>query len=112
MPHNEDIPQGKVKGTIPYIVRGISKVDFHGSFGTDATDSAGDEKSHSFTLSINPRDPAAPVINMAAYSSIELEPWRLILEDALSISYQDLPETEQKRADVQIADAKIRKYAL
>lgn len=94
------------------MIRGISKVEFHGSFGTDSTNSADDEKSHCFTLSINPRDPTAPVINMAAYSSIELQPWRSILEEALGVTYQDLPETEQKRADVLMADARLKKYAL
>lgn len=94
------------------MIRGISTVVFHGSFGSDSTNSASDDKSHSFTLSINPRDPSAPVINMAAYSSIELQPWRSILEEALGVGYQDLPETEQKRADVQMSDARAKKYAL
>jgi len=106
-----EVPQGKVKGVISHLIRGISAVKFHGSFGTDATNTTDAVKPHSFTLFINPRDPSAPVINLAAYSSIELQPWKVILEETLGVSYHDLSESDQQRASSRMAEAMAKQYA-
>jgi len=101
-----DAPQGKVRGTIAHIVRGISTVTFNNTVGDGV-----DAKPYSFFLSINPRDPEAPVIQLAGVSGDEVMPWKTIWQEALGIKYEELPHEEQQRADGLVAFAKSKKYA-
>jgi len=48
---------------------------------------------------------------LAAYSSIELQPWKVILEETLGVSYHDLSESDQQRASSRMAEAMAKQYA-
>lgn len=100
-----DEPSAKVKGTIPHLIRGISTVTFNGSFAGGP-----DSKPHSIVIRINPSDPKAPEVHLAAYSAVELEPWKQILEEALNVNVEQWTEYEQRRAENQMANAIARKY--
>ena len=100
-----DEPSAKVKGTIPHLIRGISTVTFNGSSSDDP-----EGRPHSFVIRINPSDPKAPEVHLAAYSAVELEPWKNILLEALTVDVGSWTEYDQRRAENQLADAIARKY--
>jgi PH domain len=102
-----DIPQGKVLGTVPYLIRGVSTVSFGGCVTSDPSN-----KPLSFVLRINPSDPDAPVVHFAAFSSTELEPWRKVLQEALHVDFHMLNLEEQQRAQVLTAAAAAKNYGV
>ena len=85
----------------------MSTVTFNGSItGADP-----DAKPYSFVIRLNPNDPKAPEIHLAAYSSVELEPWKMVLEEALAIDVDKWSEYDQRRAENQMAAAQARNYS-
>ncbi|CAB9497439.1 expressed unknown protein [Seminavis robusta] len=102
-----DVPQGKVRGTVPHIIRGISTVSFGGSITSDP-----ENKPHSFFLRINPSDPDAPVAHFAAFSSVELEPWKNVLKIALDVDFHKLSLEEQQRSQALMSNAASKNYQM
>jgi hypothetical protein len=97
-----DVPNGKVKGTIPHLIRGLSTLTMVPPFS---------DKPHSFSIHLNPRDPKAPVFLFAAESASDYEAWTDHFKAAIDVDFSDLTAAEQSRANVQMTVAMADKYA-
>ena len=100
-----DVPSGKVLGTVPHLIRGVSTVSFCGSEVSDPNN-----KPHSFVLRINPSDPEAPTVQFAAFSVAELEPWKRVLQEALVVNDHSLSHHELQQAQRLVAVAVAKNY--